>query len=341
MRPTVLSWFLVAVLMTLSPASVVAQPVLPGAAGQELEVRFVRALTPEEVIAVVHDLGLQPLELYVRNDRMTAGYALGEGQSIETAIEQMKQKQREFLEGAMASVSEFRFVKRSLTERREDLRLGREFRAALRELEAGSFGIAGLRIAGGGVANALLEKGVAGSIAVSRAGDRRRQVREGGEVTGQAREVWAPNRGTSRVSRSAIFQTFSFNSLKGFTSTTSYEHLAEIWDSRFANYGYYWASNMPEAFLDLLFFPSVGVDMFAVGSTAPASFQRNFEYYSHIALVSGGSSTVPPVVRTKGQLGRTTLGCHSLASCILNPLAATPPLVVFQAPNSNPAIWAY
>jgi hypothetical protein len=334
-----MSFLGVAALASLLTPKALAQAQLVPAVDQGMELRFSRPLKSEELSATINEMGIEPREMYYQSETMTAGYTLSPGESIEAAMAQMEQKQREFLEAAIEEVREARSVTRDGIELRGYSKLEGEFQASLKDLEAGAFGVRTVRLKDNAATSSLGKPGsVVESVGVP-VGGRRRQENANQNPTGQARELWAPNKGAARVSRTLAFQTFYFSSVKGFTSTTSYSHRTEIWNPTFANYGYYWASNMPEAFLDMAF--GLSVDVFGVGSTSPVSFQRNFEYFTHVALTGGGSSTVTPIVRIRGLLGKTADGCHGWASCVLNPLAITGDLAVFQAPILGLVNWTY
>lgn len=106
-------------------------------------------------------------------------------------------------------------------------------------------------------------------------------------------QSWAPYTGTSEVNRSYSYQWFMFNDLSKLgSSMATYEHETHVWDKNYANQTGYWASNMPNAYLDCGNFESV--DNFAVGTFTANQLRTYVWYYTYIGLYgqSSSSSTV-------------------------------------------------
>lgn len=106
-------------------------------------------------------------------------------------------------------------------------------------------------------------------------------------------QSWAPYGGTSTVNKSYSYQAFIFNDLSKLGSgMAAYEHETHIWDKNYANQTGYWASNMPNAYMDCG--NNDSVDNFAVGSFTANQLRTYVWYYTYIGLVgqSSASSTV-------------------------------------------------
>lgn len=149
-----------------------------------------------------------------------------------------------------------------------------------------------------------------------------------------AAESWAPNRGTSDVTRTYTKQTFYFPSITAFGSSDTYEHETQVYNSNFANYNNYWSSNLPSAYKDTQFLDTL--DNFTVGTSKASAMVKDKQYYTHMSLTAGSASSA--TVRIKGQKGkRTPSTCYS-TWCIFA-TATTGSLATHTAPSG--LSWIY
>lgn len=149
-------------------------------------------------------------------------------------------------------------------------------------------------------------------------------------------ESWAPYLGYSDVNQSYIQQTFYFNKVSDFDSRSTYECETQIYDPNFANWGGYWSSNMPRAYLDTRFGDRPDIDNFTIGSAQASSFNTSTAYFAYMTLKAQTSKTAQ--VRVKGQKGhRTPSWCYS-TWCIFAD-ATTGSLVNYIVPSGK--LWRY
>lgn len=98
-------------------------------------------------------------------------------------------------------------------------------------------------------------------------------------------KYWAPNKGLADVSRWAAKNYFIWYSKPSFAVGSTYEHETKIFDKGFAwyNWGGYWITNLPSAYLD--FGDWLDKDEFTIGSYDAELIQANRWYLTHIDLL--------------------------------------------------------
>lgn len=149
-------------------------------------------------------------------------------------------------------------------------------------------------------------------------------------------ETWAPYSGTSLVTRTNNYQTFSFNNISNFTSNTTYEHETQVYNRNFANYGGYWSSNLPTPYYDTPF--SDSIDNFTIGTPRAHLISRYTLYYTSMSLAQGSVSTA--TVRIKGQKGhRIPSFCYS-TWCVFPVATTASSMATYTAPNTTIS-WQY
>jgi hypothetical protein len=154
-----------------------------------------------------------------------------------------------------------------------------------------------------------------------------------------APRLWYPTKGSTKTDKSIAYNSFYFGDASGFdffNGILTYEHETQVYDTKFADYGGYWSSNLPNAYKDTAFLDTL--DNFTVGSSKASSIVSNTKYYTSMSLQGGTASTA--TVRIKGQLGhRYPSSCYS-TWCIFAD-ATTPTLKSYTAPISVQQSWTY
>lgn len=147
-------------------------------------------------------------------------------------------------------------------------------------------------------------------------------------------ESWAPYGGTADVRKTYTNQTFYFNKISDFGSSSTYEHETQVYDKKFADYAGYWSSNMPKAYYDTPFLDTI--DNFTVGTLSASALKTNTQYFTYMSLKGGTATTA--TVRIKGQKGhRTPSSCYS-TWCVFAG-ATTGTMALLSAPSGKS--WQY
>lgn len=125
-------------------------------------------------------------------------------------------------------------------------------------------------------------------------------------------QMWAPYGGTSEVNKSYSYQRFIFNDVSKLgSSLAAYEHETLISDKNYADQTGYWASNLPNPYLDCGNTDSV--DNFAVGSFTANQIRTYTWYYTYIGLV--GQSSPSSLVKIWAERGTNwTWSCWTVTS---------------------------
>ena len=85
-------------------------------------------------------------------------------------------------------------------------------------------------------------------------------------VQSHAGETWAPYIGYTGIERNYAINYFVFNNTAGFDRSSTYEHENQVYGREFADYGGYWASNLPYGYYDTPAFDEKTIDNFTIGS---------------------------------------------------------------------------
>lgn len=299
----------------------------------------------QTISEIVKKNGVEVTELYYQQGEIQGGYTLDEGVDIDTAIADFEKQHAEFIE--MFTVETQQIIDATPTSDKSRLRhieMLDQFKFAQSEtinngLQINSFdtqsslGIDSLDAMGytekvdkiesiSDKVSAVVNKTINGL------------ARFNPIYTAMAAEAWAPNRGTSNVTKTFTKQTFSFPSVSSFGSRDTYEHETQVYNSNFADYNNFWSSNMPNAYKDTQFLDTL--DNFTVGSSKASSLMINKEYFTHMSLTSGSATSA--TIRVKGQKGkRTPSSCYS-TWCIFA-TATTGSLATHTAPSG--LSWVY
>lgn len=120
---------------------------------------------------------------------------------------------------------------------------------------------------------------------------------------------WEPIKGSLNINQSYIENTFYFWDIRSFNPNRTYEHETQVYDTDYADYAWYWSSNMPNAYLDTHFLDG-NIDNFTIGSSDTSAFESRKEYMTYMSLKPGTSNTAFVIV--KWQIWhRTPNWCHS------------------------------
>jgi hypothetical protein len=305
-------------------------------AGNDIEVRFGNDLSESELAELLHKYdGATLKELYFDHGDIQGGYVLSTSQTSQEAFGEMRKEH-------LNLIQVLRKEKVSLQEGGSKDR-DEKLHAALGKSEAllknSDFKVNGVVIGGNFEAALLTDDAIIEEVKVKE----QRKVDEAILIAATsyyvAPRLWYPTKGTAKVDKSLAYNTFYFNDASGFDmfgGILTYEHETQVYDTKFADYGGYWSSNLPNAYKDTPFLDTL--DNFTVGSAKASSIVANTKYYTSMSLKAGSASTA--TVRIKGQLGhRYPSGCYS-TWCIYADMT-TPTLKLLTAPITSSVSWTY
>lgn len=309
------------------------------------DIKFSHNVSPGEVDALVQRTGIKPVELSYefpsrQGGAISGGYLIRQGEDVETALRDMLDKHITFLKEALASIKEESAAGDNPTLATNLKNLTKDFRTLLADAQRGKFSLSGLKVTGGSEILALKMMTHIESVSpVSLPTPTRPQTELMQSLFVPAsyyHESWAPYRGTSKVTQGQSFQTFYFNKVSAFGSTSTYEHETQIYDKAFANYDRYWSSNLPNAYFDTPFLDKI--DNFTVGTSRASKLENFKQYYTHVALRKGSARSAK--VRIKGQLGRRDPTWCDSPWCVWA-RSTTSSLVTFTAPRTGTLSYSY
>jgi hypothetical protein len=307
------------------------------ATDREFVIQFAHPMRPTEVATLVRRMKIKPKELLYefpgeQDDVIAGGYVLDAGQEIDSAITDMTKKHAAFLEEALKSVDEQVGASSDASTVENLKKLGRSFSKLLEEVQESRFTLRGLKVAD--VSDVAMLHRIPQIRSVIEVGKRNTaeplSAPSGNHVfrpVSYWHESWAPYYGTAKVNQGSSFQTFYFNNVTAFGSTSTYEHETQIYNKSFANFANYWSSNLPYSYFDTPFLDSI--DNFTVGSARAVYLRTYVQYYTYVALRAGSAYTA--TVRIKGQKGYRSPSFCTSPWCIW-PQATTSSLTTFTAP---------
>lgn len=166
------------------------------------------------------------------------------------------------------------------------------------------------------------------------------------------KETWAPCKGTSKVTQTGTWQTFTFKwtAAAQFDAPSTYEHETQVYDRKFADYDDgrdAWRSTLPRKYLDTQVFDcwpyaSGEVDNFAVGSAEAILIMGNTQYSTYMKLKKGSANSA--TVRIKGQKGHRVVDVPGYplrySTWNVKADATSSPLCVLTAPSGEQG-WNY
>jgi hypothetical protein len=313
--------------------------------GKLFDIKFSHNVSPSEVGALVKRTSIKPVELSYefpsrQGGAISGGYHIRQGEDIQTALRNMLEKHTTFLKEALSSIREESAAGDNPTLAANLKNLTNDFRALLADAQRGKFTLSGLKVTGGSEILALKMSPHIESVSpVTLPTPMRPQAELMQSLFVPAsyyHESWAPYRGTSKVTQGQSFQTFYFNKVSAFGSTSTYEHETQVYDKAFADYDRYWSSNLPNAYFDTPFLDKI--DNFTVGTSRASKLENSKQYYTHVALRKGSVSSAKVII--KGQLGRRDPTWCDSPWCVW-PSATTGSLVTFTAPRTDTLSYSY
>lgn len=302
------------------------QPVAP-TPGDPVSVRL-EPLPLRDLGSFVRKHGLSPLEICyaepVGDDIFSGGYTPSPSETIEQSAAAMLREHIALLRGLI--LSNDRMLKRDAQAVGLAL-LNRQLRQLKVRAQSHSFAITRLVLPYDERIAQLTQRGVflerPSPLATAPKSSPDNNIR----LVSTSHESWAPYGGTADVTSTYASHTFYFNNTSAFKSNSTYEHETQVYNSKFANAGSSWSSNLPRAYKDTQFADSI--DNFTIGSAQASSIKKNYRYYTQMSLKPETARTA--TVRIKGQLGeRRPSGCYS-TWCVW-PVATTGTMALLQAP---------
>lgn len=167
-----------------------------------------------------------------------------------------------------------------------------------------------------------------------------------------AREPWAPCKGTSKVTQSGTWQTFTFtcSAAGNFDAPSTYECETQVSGRKFADSdGGYCESNLPRKYYDTQIgdcwpFASADVDNFAVGSAEARLIFGGTKYSTYMRLKKVKKGVNSATVRIKGQKGHRVIDKPGYvlrySTWNVKADATSSALCVLTAPSSEKS-WTY
>jgi hypothetical protein len=308
----------------------------PAKEKEQFIVKFTEKVSPKEVSSLVKRSRIKAKELLYefqdeQGDVITGGYTVPEGEDIDSSLQNMLTKHKAFLSEAIATTDEGLATETDQVAIPGLKKLKKQFRKMLDDAQNGRFTLSGLKAAGGSELSKIKAMPHVQSVLPVPVMPGAERQAESARVqfmpASYWHESWAPYYGTAKVTQGFTMQTFYFNNVGGFGSTSTYEHETQVYNRNFADYGYYWSSNLPSAYYDTPFADTL--DNFTIGTSRASSLQNYTQYYTYMALRPGTSSSA--TVRIKGQKGyRWPTWCYS-TWCIY-PQATTTSMTTFTAP---------
>ncbi|OIO52378.1 hypothetical protein COY93_01460 [Candidatus Uhrbacteria bacterium CG_4_10_14_0_8_um_filter_58_22] len=340
--------FLVAVMAVsvMSQSCVSHEPIPERSDSARVRVTFDVPESVSVLAEILRTADVEPLEIVTSHGEHQAGMLVEEGVTVEETAALLREAHEEFLLAAVRHIDDSIDYDPAMPEGEvlEMRVLSDELGEVLLDVRGHGVDITGLTLDEGdrvrlaGFIDFVSYPLPTGSV--MEPDDEGLVLSEEGDGTGRivqaslSHEPWAPYCGTSYVNQYVSFQTFYFNNVGSFGSRSTYEHETQVYNRNFANYGGYWASNLPMAYYDTAFLDSI--DNFTVGSALASSIRTYQRYYTNMSLRPQSSSSA--FVRIKGQLGhRSPIWCYS-TWCIFAD-ATTGSMTAHAAPSA--LSWCY
>ena len=307
------------------------------------KINFENPVSVNLLLEKIEAAGVKPTELFYKHKTIKAGFTVRSEQSIKESVDEFKHKHREFLDKAIEKRGEELNKAETSKERQRIKTLKDNLINSKDHFQDNPFQISGVRLKNIEQVEKLqqiLDTPLTKDNKYSSSNNvkKTQEKQSFGEfnLASLYNEPWAPSSGESDVNQNYSDQTFYFNDVSDYGSSSTYEHETQVYDSDYANYDNYWSSNLPSAYYDTTFSDDSDLDNFTVGTSQASSLQTNTEYYTYMSLTAGSSSSA--TVRIKGQKGhRTPSYCHS-TWCIFAD-ATTGSMAMFTAPGGMS--WQY
>lgn len=284
---------------------------------EQFIVKFSEQLPPNQVASLVRKSGIKAKELLYEfnveeGEAISGGYTIPESEDIESSLQNMLAKHTDFINEALAVTEEGLSTENDQAAVAGLKKLNKQLRKLRAEVQSGRFALSGLRASSDTEISSLIRNSHVKSVSPVPA-------KTSGEMTetdaqplfmlvSNSHEAWAPYYGTAKVTQGFTMQTFYFNNVGSFGSTSTYEHETQVYNKSFADYDNYWSSNLPSAYYDTPFADTL--DNFTIGTSRAASLQNYTQYFTYMALRRGSASSA--TVRIKGQKGyRSPSWCYS------------------------------
>lgn len=334
--------FVMQLLILVISMFVFSQIVIASGVAKKVKVEFKTPVSISDISSFVKKYNLNPTELYFKEEEINGGYTVRPGESIETAIVNLKEAHASFLKYAIAKTKTDVDKATDDNMKKQIAVLGTTFSQAQKKFNSGNLNIYALELLNDNKLQVLQKNNLvkAVELPIKKSYISTKVQKDIADITttnsakSLTRESWAPYAGTSDVDQTRTYQTFYFNEVSDFGSNSTYESESQVYDNEFADYNNYWCSNLPNAYYDTPFMDSM--DNFTIGSSKASSLETEKQYYTNMSLKKGTVDSA--LVRIKGQKGhRTPSFCYS-TWCIFSD-ATTGSMAVFIAPGGM--CWIY
>ncbi|MFA5947846.1 MAG: hypothetical protein WC806_02645 [Candidatus Gracilibacteria bacterium] len=333
----VMRFFILAIFMF-----VFSQIVMASGVAKKVKVEFKTPVATSDIPSFVKKYNLNPTELYFKEGEINGGYTVRHGESMETAIVNLKEDHASFLKYAIAQTKTDVDKATDDNMKKQIAVLGTTFSQAQKKFNSGNLNIYALELLNDDKLQVLQNNNLVVAVELPRKESYATtavqkeiaDITTTNSVKSSTHESWAPYGGTSDVNQTRTYQTFYFNKVSDFGSTSTYESESQVYDKKYADYNNYWCSNLPNSYYDTPFLDSI--DNFTIGSSKASSLVTGKQYYTNMSLKKGTVNSA--LIRIKGQKGhRTPSFCYS-TWCIFAD-ATTGSMAVFTAPGGM--CWAY
>lgn len=298
------------------------------AASERYTVTLTKQLSQSDLQALIKKEQLKITDLHFIQGDFEGGYTLQADETIDQALASLVKFHKEFLDVSLEANSNDKKLNPGEDFPRYEV-LEQQLIRSKELTQSGIFQIDEISTDEPGTVEKLKKLGYVKEV-------KSKGISKKQEITVQSstHESWAPYGGTSDVQKSYTRQTFYFNKISDFGSTSTYEHETQVYDKNFANYAGYWSSNMPKAYYDTPFLDSI--DNFTIGTLTANALKVNYQYLTYMSLKPGTASTA--TVRIKGQKGhRSPSSCYS-TWCVFAD-ATTGTMALLSAPSGKS--WVY
>lgn len=310
---------------------------------------FSKSLSLQELNDIAVNSSIEPNELYFQDGDISGGYKVNVGESVSEAVLRLSEKHEEALSNILKNLEEdLREADAKSVNRLKNLHVSISETLSKHDLK-----IRGIRTQNTPALQELFNLNILESIKPIPVNNQRSKIGESqfswsdlfiknayaATIYYVAEKNWVPRSGTSQVTQTYTYNSFTFPNVSGFSSFNgimTYEHETQVYDNGYANYNNYWSSNMPSAYYDTPLADTI--DTFTVGTSNAASLKSNTQYWTYMALVPGNVSSANVII--KGQLGhRSPSWCYS-TWCIFADMT-TKRLVSYTAPVYVKKSWTY
>lgn len=310
----------------LSSAPVLADKHL---AGESLDVQFGEPLADEALLSFAERTGVQPVALEYEIGTIIGGCALRTDQTLHMALQDCREQHEAFLASIASSIHNAMEADETLRVETDAAELVQSFEQLAADYR--NVSISRIRIRGDDAARLLREPEVQAVTPIRQrladsdaSGDAPRR-----RIEALAKKAWAPTAGQAEVTRYSTTATFYFSKLTDYDAKTTFAAETLISDSKFANWGGYWATNLPYAFVDAPLSDGPAGDSFKIGTAKGTAMRKNTSYFTYMSLYPQTAATATVTVRAlKGD--RKPQNCF-LVWCVKHNAKAQ--LTTFPAPG--------